>query len=176
MRLRASVAIGAGGDLARSKNRRRQWAQLASGEVLERRRGCNLKPFIVTQRVRRPPGKGGARHPEASLAWVLATVLVKRRQQVLVRARGSPLPSGGSRGARFPAFIGTMKPLRHPAVCAPRLMVSPGGPACCLAVCARRGAPGGAQAHPRTRSLVQPVLRLPAVFHADTNGISQVSW
>src|SRR6516162_1622278 len=83
MRLRASVAIGAGGDLARSKNRRRQWAQLASGEVLERRRGCNLKPFIVTQRVRRPPGKGGARHPEASLAWVLATVLVKRRQQVL---------------------------------------------------------------------------------------------
>src|SRR5580658_8968961 len=45
--------------------------------------GCDLKPFIVTQRVRRPPGKGGARRPEASLAWVTATPLVKRRQRVL---------------------------------------------------------------------------------------------
>jgi len=45
--------------------------------------GNDLKPFIVTQRVRRPPGKGGARQPEASLAWVTATSLVKRRQQVL---------------------------------------------------------------------------------------------
>ena len=45
--------------------------------------GCDLKPFIVTQRVRRPPGRGGARRPEASLAWVTATPLVKRRQQVL---------------------------------------------------------------------------------------------
>jgi hypothetical protein len=35
--------------------------------------GCSLKPFFVTQRVRRPPGKGGARQPEASLAWVAAT-------------------------------------------------------------------------------------------------------
>jgi hypothetical protein len=26
--------------------------------------GCSLKPFFVTQRVRRPPGKGGARQPE----------------------------------------------------------------------------------------------------------------
>jgi len=43
---------------------------------------CDLKPFIVTQRVRRPPGKGGARQPEASLAWVTATSLVKRRQRV----------------------------------------------------------------------------------------------
>ena len=31
--------------------------------------GCDLKPFKATQRVRRPPGKGGARQPEASLAW-----------------------------------------------------------------------------------------------------------
>lgn len=44
---------------------------------------CSLKPFNVTQRVRRPPGKGGARQPEASLAWVTATSLVKRRQRVL---------------------------------------------------------------------------------------------
>lgn len=45
--------------------------------------GCDLKPFIVIQRVRRPPGRGGARQPEASLAWAAATALVKRRQQVL---------------------------------------------------------------------------------------------
>src|SRR3954452_16783820 len=41
--------------------------------------GCNLKPFIALQRVRLPPGKGAARQPEASLAWVVATPLVKRR-------------------------------------------------------------------------------------------------
>ncbi len=42
---------------------------------------CNLKPFIATQRVRPPPGKGVARQPEASLAWAAATALVKRRQR-----------------------------------------------------------------------------------------------
>ena len=35
--------------------------------------GCDLKPFKATQRVRRPPGKGGARQPEASLARATAT-------------------------------------------------------------------------------------------------------
>jgi hypothetical protein len=45
--------------------------------------GCDLKPFIVTQRVRHPPGKGGARQPEASLAWATATAFVKRRQRIL---------------------------------------------------------------------------------------------
>ena len=49
--------------------------------------GCDLKPFIVTQRVRHPPGKGGARQPEASLAWAAATPLVKRRQRVLKPCR-----------------------------------------------------------------------------------------
>src|ERR1051325_8268271 len=44
--------------------------------------GCDLKPFIVTQRVRHPPGKGGARQPEASLARATATAFVKRRQRV----------------------------------------------------------------------------------------------
>ncbi len=43
----------------------------------------DLKPFNVTQRVRRPRGKGGARQPEASLAWETVTSLVKRRQRVL---------------------------------------------------------------------------------------------
>ena len=49
--------------------------------------GCDLKPFIVTQRVRHPPGRGGARQPEASLAWAAATPLVKRRQRVLKPCR-----------------------------------------------------------------------------------------
>jgi hypothetical protein len=40
-----------------------------------------LKPFIAIQRVQLPPGKGAARQPEASLAWVAVTPLVKRRQQ-----------------------------------------------------------------------------------------------
>ncbi len=44
--------------------------------------GCSQKPFIVTQRVRRLPDKDGARQPEASLARVMATSLVKRRQPV----------------------------------------------------------------------------------------------
>src|SRR5215469_3623465 len=43
---------------------------IATGEALERRMECNLKPFEVTQRVRHPPGRGAARQPEASLAWV----------------------------------------------------------------------------------------------------------
>jgi hypothetical protein len=43
----------------------------------------NLKPFSATQRVQLPPGKGAARQPEASLAWVTATPLVKRRQRML---------------------------------------------------------------------------------------------
>ena len=45
--------------------------------------GCSRKPFIVTQRVRHPPGRGAARQPEASLARVSATALVKRRQRSL---------------------------------------------------------------------------------------------
>ena len=44
--------------------------------------GCSLKPFGAVQRVQLPPGKGAARRPEASLARVTATPLVKRRQQV----------------------------------------------------------------------------------------------
>jgi len=44
---------------------------------------CDLKPFAAVQRVRRPPGRGAARQPEASLAWVAATSLVKRRQRML---------------------------------------------------------------------------------------------
>src|SRR6516225_11345974 len=58
-------------------------ATLATGQVLERRMGCNLKPFEAIQRVRHPPGRGAARQPEASLAWEAATPLVKRRQRML---------------------------------------------------------------------------------------------
>src|SRR5499427_2458016 len=59
------------------------YAALATGEVLERRMECNLKPFEATQRVRHPPGRGAARQPEASLAWAAVTSLVKRRQRKL---------------------------------------------------------------------------------------------
>lgn len=41
------------------------WVRTSPGKEEE----CDLKPFNVTQRVRRAAGKGGARHPEASLAW-----------------------------------------------------------------------------------------------------------
>jgi hypothetical protein len=44
--------------------------------------GYYLKPFVALQRVRLPPGKGAARQPEASLAWVAVTPLVKRRQRI----------------------------------------------------------------------------------------------
>jgi hypothetical protein len=44
--------------------------------------GDDLKPFVALQRVRHRPGKGAARQPEASLAWVAVTPLVKRRQQI----------------------------------------------------------------------------------------------
>src|SRR5207249_8799220 len=44
---------------------------------------CNLKPFEAILRVRPPPGRGAARQPEASLAWAMATSLVKRRQRML---------------------------------------------------------------------------------------------
>ena len=44
---------------------------------------CNLKPFEAVQRVQLPHGKGAARQPEASLAGVAATPLLKRRQRTL---------------------------------------------------------------------------------------------
>jgi hypothetical protein len=53
-------------------------------------RECDLKPFIAVQRVQLPPGKGEpASQPEASFAGVMATLLLKRRQQVL-KPRGNP--------------------------------------------------------------------------------------
>jgi hypothetical protein len=44
-------------------------------------RSCRSETFCRDPEGRRPPGKGGARRPEASLAWVTATSLVKRRQR-----------------------------------------------------------------------------------------------
>jgi hypothetical protein len=44
-----------------------------------------------------------------------------------ISARGDSLPSSGSWRARFPAFAGTMKPLRHPTLLARPLMSSPPG-------------------------------------------------
>ena len=59
-----------------------QVIMLASGESPGKEDGCSLKPFAAAQRVRLPPGRGAAHQPEASLAWVAATLLVKRRQQI----------------------------------------------------------------------------------------------
>ena len=56
---------------------------LRQGKPWKGGRKCDLKPFAAVQRVRRPPGRGAARQPEASLAWVAATSLVKRRQRML---------------------------------------------------------------------------------------------
>lgn len=47
------------------------------------------KPFAAIQRVQRPSGKGAARQPEASLAWMAATSFVERRQRMMKR-RGKP--------------------------------------------------------------------------------------
>lgn len=68
---------------------------------------CDLKPFIVTQRVRRPAGKRGARQAKASFVWAMATSLMKRRQRVPKpcgkppnhrRAEAFVVASGGSTG------------------------------------------------------------------------------
>ena len=42
-----------------------------------------LKPFIASQRVQPPSGKGAARQPGASVAWRTATSVVKRTQRVV---------------------------------------------------------------------------------------------
>ena len=44
-----------------------------------------MKPFIVIQRVRLPPGKGAACQPEARVAWRTAMCVVKRTQRVAKR-------------------------------------------------------------------------------------------
>jgi hypothetical protein len=60
----------------------------------------DLKPFGVTQGVRIPSGRGGARQPEASLAWSSATAIVKRRQRVLKPCDGASRCCG-RRSLRF---------------------------------------------------------------------------
>ena len=80
--------------------RSKQWVKvkIASGEGLERRKDVIPKPFNAIQGVQLAPGKGAARQPEASLAWAAATLVVKRRRQVL-KPCGKPrdfYPSGPS--------------------------------------------------------------------------------
>src|SRR5208337_5691186 len=84
----------------------RGWSHL---ETLRLRQGkswkgggkCDLKPFAAVQRVRRPPGTGAARQPKASLAWVAATSLVKRRQRMLKRCVSQLRYFPTRRGLRF---------------------------------------------------------------------------
>jgi hypothetical protein len=66
--------------------------------------GCNLKPFEAIQRVRPPPGRGVARQPEASLAWVAATSLVKRRQRMLKPCVVSPGCNSATNLTRHTSF------------------------------------------------------------------------
>ena len=44
---------------------------------------CDLKPFVAIQRVQLPPGKGESQ-PEASIAVMVVTPFLKRKQQVTV--------------------------------------------------------------------------------------------
>ena len=52
-------------------------------------REFDLKPFVAVQRVQLPPGKGEPASRKRALQGVVATSLLKRRQQVL-KPRGSP--------------------------------------------------------------------------------------
>ena len=65
-----------------SNGKKANETSLAPGQIQKRRMRLDLKPFVAIQSVRRPPGKGQASRPEASFAGVVATSLLKRKQQV----------------------------------------------------------------------------------------------
>ena len=86
----------------------------------------------------------------------------------------APFPLAGP-GEPLPAFISTMKPLRHPAVRVPRLMSSlrdSAGAWLFVLACALPGPPS-------RPSGLEPLFRRcsrSGCFPADTSGTSQVSW
>ena len=89
---------------------------------------------------------------------------------------GAPLPSIGSRRARFPDLTSTMRALRLPARAFPvpygfgsRLHMLP-------RVRDRRSAPGVAEDRVRAWALWSAGLPRSGNLHVDTHGISQVSW
>jgi len=93
--------------------------------------------------------------------------------------RGAPLPSAGSRRARFPDFAGTMRALRLPARASPLpYFVRSRGPRAPPFIRARRGAPGMREGRSpgleHTYGPAFPILRLSRPV--DASGISQVPW
>jgi hypothetical protein len=94
-----------------------------------------------------------------------------------VSPRGAPLPSGGSRQARFPALVGSTKALRLPASALPVPYDFGLGLHAFLRLRARRGAPGAAENRVRAwGALVRRSLPVSGWLRMDRRGISQVSW
>jgi hypothetical protein len=93
-----------------------------------------------------------------------------------VSPHGAPLPSRGSRRARFPAFRGTTRALRLPAPAYPVPYGFGPGPLMLLRPsCSPRRSRGGGDPPSGLGSLVHraPLSGMP---HEDPRGISQVSW
>ena len=89
--------------------------------------------------------------------------------------RGALLPSAGSRRARFPVLISTMKALRLPARASPVAYLfrfrGPRDPPLFVLAFRRSRMVGGPI---RARAFGQPAAQLPAHSHVDAGGISQV--
>ena len=121
------------------------------------------------------------------LAWLSAAVTLTRSDGVQclprvsrqrIRSRGAPLPSDGSRWPRFPAFSGTIRALRLPAL------------ACPSAYCFRQPAPGApagfVSAIQRSRRRAGPAtgrgldlhagIPFPASLPTGRSRLSQVPW
>jgi len=91
--------------------------------------------------------------------------------------RGASLPSAGSRRARFPVVIGTMKALRLPA----RAHLLPHGfghrpHALLLCSCSPKRSQQARRALVRPGTLAQPAFHARHVAPVGASGISQVSW
>jgi hypothetical protein len=90
--------------------------------------------------------------------------------------RDAPLPSGGSRRVRFPAFSGTTKAPRLPAHTFPDPYDFGAGLHTILRLRARRGAPGAAEDRLRAWGLWSAGLPFSGGARVGARGISQVSW
>jgi hypothetical protein len=75
-----------------------------------------------------------------------------------LKTRGSSLPSSESWWAQFPAFLGTVKPLRLPAAHVRPLMASPRDSTCLGASCSRCALPMFAKSRIGPGALFRPVL------------------
>src|SRR5271166_3268344 len=90
--------------------------------------------------------------------------------------RGAPLPSAGSRRARFPDLTGTMRALRLPARAFPVPYGFGSGLHMLPRVRDRRSAPGAAEDRIRAWGTWSAGLPRSGIWHVGTHGISQVSW